>query len=109
MAAKPIKRSLLIHDVSYEERQNDNRWDEDYSPAVNVERVRVEPKIILITNSSGKSVQSNTTLFHDAVHSTACDFKVDSKVTFDGSTYTVGGVDYFYDNMRLHHKEVRLV
>lgn len=109
MAAKPIRRSLLIHTVHFAEKQDDLGWGSEYAEPIELVFVRIEPKESLVTTVTGETIKSTTTLFHDSVHSTPCEFKLDSKIAFNNTSYTVKGVDYFYDNQRLHHREVRLV
>ncbi|MED3353543.1 putative minor capsid protein, partial [Bacillus thuringiensis] len=71
--AKPIRLSLLIHTIEYLEYKGEgDTWggNENYKPAVTIERVRIEPKKTFVLNGNGDSTVMETLLFHDAVHST---------------------------------------
>ncbi|MGG3523086.1 putative minor capsid protein [Bacillus pseudomycoides] len=107
--AKPIRLSLLIHTVDYlKYTGEDDTWggNENYAPAVKIERVRVEPKKTVVSNGNGESLVMQTLLFHDAVHSTPVVFKEKSKVIFNGKEMIVSKVAEFYDRSSLHHVEV---
>ncbi len=110
--AKPIRLSLLIHTVDYlEYTGEDDAWagNDNYAPAVKIERVRVEHKNTVVSNGNGESLVTNTLLFHDSVHSTPVVFKEKSKVIFNGKEMIVSKVADFYDRSTLHHVEVFLV
>ncbi|MBD5797197.1 minor capsid protein [Bacillus pseudomycoides] len=110
--AKPIRLSLLIHTVEYlEYKGEDDTWggNDNYAPAITIERVRIEPKKSVVVNGNGDSIVMQTLLFHDAVHSTPVTFKEKSKVIFNGKEMTVSKVSDFYDRSSLHHVEVLLI
>jgi hypothetical protein len=102
----PIPKGLLIHEVTYRAKQA-SEWGDSADP-VTIEHVRVESKNTLARNSTGSTVTSDTLLFWDSVHSTPCAFVEDSEVTFNGRQMIVVSVQEFYDQSKLHHKEVRL-
>ena len=103
----PIPKGLLIHSVTYEEMTK-SEWGDSFAAPVTIEHVRVEPKNTLSRNGTGSTVTSDTLLFWDSVHSTPCAFVEDSKVTFSGREMIVVSVLDYYDESKLHHKEVRL-
>ena len=103
----PIPKGLLIHSVTYEEMTK-SEWGDSFAAPVTIENVRVEPKNTLSRNGTGSTVTSDTLLFWDSVHSTPCAFVEDSKVTFSGREMIVVSVSDYYDESKLHHKEVRL-
>lgn len=103
----PIPKGLLIHTVTYEEMTK-SEWGNSFAAPVTIENVRIEPKNTLSRNGTGSTVTSDTLLFWDSVHSTPCAFVEDSKVTFSGREMIVVSVSDYYDESKLHHKEVRL-
>lgn len=107
---KAIRKSVLIHSVLYAKKTVDDLWDEGtFQEPVKVNYVRLEPKEKLVRSNVGESIQSDTTLFWDSVHSTPVDWIKGSQVTFNDRLMTVEGIDEYYDSHRLHHLEVRLV
>ena len=107
--AKPIKRRLLIHEVVYEKKQEDDGWSGEYATPVTIEKVRLEPKTKLVRSDTGDSVESTTTLFWDVVFSSPVNWVLNSKVTFNGKNMEIKQVDEFYDGEKLHHLELRLI
>lgn len=103
----PIPKGLLIHEVTYRAKQT-SEWGDSFADPIAIEHVRVEPKNTLARNSTGSTVTSDTLLFWDSVHSTPCAFVEDSKLTFSGREMIVVSVSDYYDESKLHHKEVRL-
>lgn len=104
----PIPKALLIHEVTLETFA-ESEWGGTFAAPVTVSFVRLEPKTALVRGSTGDNVTSNTLLFWDSTHSTPCDFTEDSKVTFNGKKMIVAAVDDFFDESKLHHREVRLL
>lgn len=115
MAIRPIPDFLLIHQVEYHEYLGNDGYDDTYAPPVVVEKVRVQPvkSGAQPTGESNRERPSGTLmLFYDCEKSSPhVDFKVDSKVVFEGKNYTVTSVTpvYAFDPDRPHHIEVRLV
>ena len=103
----PIPKGLLIHAVTYEEMTK-SEWGDSFAAPVTIENVRIEPKNTLSRNGTGSTITSDTLLFWDSVHSTPCAFVEDSKVTFSGREMIIVSVSDYYDESKLHHKEVRL-
>ena len=103
----PIPKGLLIHTVTYEEMTK-SEWGDSFAAPVTIENVRIEPKNTLSRNGTGSTITSDTLLFWDSVHSTPCAFVEDSKVTFSGREMIIVSVSDYYDESKLHHKEVRL-
>lgn len=108
--AKPIRRSLLIHEVTMLNSEKEDSWG-DVVPGEDkvIKYVRLDPKSKEMTSGTGEKIVSNTTLFWDATHSTPVEWKEQSKVKWGEKELTVEAVDYFYDRSKLHHVEVRLV
>lgn len=107
--AKPIKKNLLIHEISvtpYDVKNN----DDFYGERTVVKHVRVEPIQKTITDQQGNTVGVSHLLFVDALHSTpfvAADYVVNTNIEFDGESLTVVAVEKLYTKV-LHHLEVLL-
>lgn len=111
---KPIKRDLLIHSVMYHEKKipEDGIWggsSSGYKAPILVERVRIEPKTTLSRNANGETVESNTTMYVDAVSSTEANWVFDSKIVWEGKDFFIKSVFPFYARENVvHHWEVHL-
>lgn len=107
--AKPIKKSLLIHEISvtpYDVRNN----DDFYGEKTLVKYVRVEPTQKTITDKQGNNVGISHLLFVDAAHSKPFkvgDFVVNSNIEFEEESLTIIAVEKLYTK-GLHHLEVML-
>lgn len=107
--AKPIKKSLLIHEINvmpYDVKNNDDFYGEKKL----VEYVRVEPSQKAITDKQGNSIGISHMLFVDAMHSNPFnvgDYVVNSIIEFEGESLTVIAVEKLYTK-GLHHLEVML-
>ena len=108
--AKPIRKSLLIHEIEYHEYNTDDRFGGGYMTPVTVKHVRVEPKDSYVVDSNGGSINSSTLLIVDATHSTPINLQEQSKVIFDGEEYVVQKVNTFFARSKKpHHWEAVLV
>ena len=105
-----IRRDLLIHTVTHLVKDEPDIFgNEPIIEEFEIEFVRVEPKTKMVRNGSDMQVDSNTTLFWDNTFSTRFEFEEQQKLIFDGREMTVVAIDKYYDRMRLHHLEVRLI
>lgn len=112
---KPIRRDLLIYEVSFYEKNtetSDSGWGGEpgeYKEPVAIKNVRLEPKDKIVTTGDGEEIQSDTTMFVDAVFSDKANWMYDSKVVFNGREYYVKQALPFYARENeVHHWEVRL-
>ena len=105
---KPIRRDLLIHTATYHKQGEPDMWGNDTRTETKLKYIRLEPKTKL-TRGSSDQVDSDTTLYWDATFSSPCEFEIEGKVTWDGKEYSVVAIDEYYDRIRLHHLEVRLI
>lgn len=106
-----IQRRLLVHEITYEEYDENERYGATYKAPVQVKRVRVEPKRTVMIDANNTEIVSTTLLFVDSLH-TSPRFvpKEQSKITFEGVVYRVRKVDTYYaTSNRVHHWEVVLV
>lgn len=107
---KPIRKSLLIHEVEYHKWDDNDRFGGGYAAPVTVKNVRIEPKDRYVVDSNSGSVDSATLLIVDGRHSTPIDLQEQSKVIFEGEEYIVQSVNTFYARSKKpHHWEAVLV
>lgn len=108
---RPIPRRLLIHSVIYEEYSGNSGWGETYLPPVTLENVLVQPVSNINRSNIAEEKRYKAILFFDMTHSTPkVTFKEKSRVTFNGETMTVQGVNTLYAlSATPHHIEVELV
>lgn len=105
----PIKKSLLIHEIEYQDF-TEGRYGNDYGEKQTVKHVRLDPKSKRIKTPNGEEFIAQTTLYWDATHSDYCRFHKNGKVIFNGMEMHVGEVAIFYDDRpdKVHHLEVFL-
>ncbi|MCC5894837.1 MAG: hypothetical protein JJU16_05185 [Alkalibacterium sp.] len=103
----PIPKSLLIHEITYEDYESGRHGDIYHDP-IDVKHVRLESKSKRIKTANGQDIIAQTTLFWDAVNSDECRFHKNGRVTFNGSQMHVKEVHLFHDESKLHHLEVSL-
>lgn len=106
--ARPIRRDLLIHAATYHSKGLPDMWGDDNSIETDLRYIRLEPKTKL-TRGISNQVDSDTTLYWDATFSTPCEFEIEGKVNWNGREYSVVAIDEYYDRVKLHHLEVRLI
>jgi hypothetical protein len=107
---KPLPKSLLIHEISYEEKAGNDGWDNSYLAPVTIEFVRVEPNKKVKRSGGTISEDANLIVFIDRTHSKPYpDFKGESRITFKGNTYELSEVFPVYDTSEIpHHYELGL-
>jgi len=108
---RSIPVNLLIHSVVYYKRIGKTEYEEIlYDSGIELKKVRVEPKHRIIKNTDGDDLQSQSILFYDSVKSVPrdIDFNMNDKITFNNKDYIILAVNDFYDNKKLHHKEIAL-
>jgi hypothetical protein len=110
---RTIPLSLLIHEVTYEEYLENERYGETYAQPVTLKKVRMEPVLSQQQRTSATVREQSIDryiLFFDMTHSEPkVQFKEKSKVTFNDQTYIVSKVSEVYDfSTTPHHIEVML-
>ncbi|SEP56899.1 Minor capsid protein [Virgibacillus subterraneus] len=110
MGVKPIPRSLLIHEVEYEEYAGSDGWDGGYNPSLTIKNVRVEPVSRLNRSSNSEGVSVSHVVVVDKQHSSIYPpFKVQSRITFEGRSYEIIDAKPFYAFGDVpHHYELEL-
>lgn len=97
VAVANIQRRLLVHKITYEEYDENDRYGATYKAPVQVKRVRVEPKRTVMIDANNTEIISMTALFVDSRHTSPRFIpKEQSKVTYNGITYRVQKVNTFY-------------
>ena len=110
IVARAIRKSLLVHSVTYERFAGNGRTGPEFDAPVTVDFVRVEPKRSVIIDTNQKQLVSTSLLMIDRVHSSVADWVEESKVTFEGKTYRIKALKTFYaDRNIVHHWEAILV
>ncbi len=106
---KPIPLDVLIHSVTYEEYDTNNRYGETYKPPITLDKVLVQPASNIKRSNTAEEIIFKSLLFFDCVNSSPkVTFKEKSKVTFEGETMYIYKVNPCYA-FGLHHYEVELV
>jgi hypothetical protein len=108
---RPIPKTLLTHEATYEEFLGNGRYGETFLPAVTLKNVRInyERSLKRTQDSEGKNIKA--TMFFDLVNSRATgdfEFKEKSKLTFQGLVMQVQKINPIYAD-KLHHYEVELI
>jgi hypothetical protein len=101
--AKPIKKSLLIHNIVVVSNDDDGKGPNTVSIPINY--VRFENTTKQVKNNAGEIVASAGMFFWDNTHSTQYDFKLNDVITFDGVEYTIIQIDDLIA-YGLTHKEI---
>ncbi|VXB51740.1 Minor capsid protein [Exiguobacterium sp. 8H] len=106
-----IQRRLLIHEITYEEYDENDRYGATYKAPVQVKWVRIEPKRTVMIDANNTEIVSTTLLFVDSLNTSPRFIpKEQSKITFEGIVYRIQKVNTYYANsIRVHHWEAVLV
>ena len=110
MRAKPIRRSLLLHNVQYISPAKTSTWEpkEPGKEGTWIQHVRLEP-VESFSYGAQEKAQASARLFWDAVHSTPCVWEVGGRVVWNETVFSITGVQTYYDRAKLHHVEVMLL
>lgn len=110
MRVRPIRRSLLIHEVQYIPPKDGSTWEskDTEEGGKRIQRVRLEPSENF-THGAQEKEQASIRLFWDAVHSTPCEWKVGGRVVWNGVSHAITSVQTYYDHAKEHHVEVMLL
>lgn len=107
----PIPFSLLVHTVTYEQFVDDGRFGKSHDEPITLSFVRVEETTSKEQSQYVDNVAHTHVLFYDVVNSKSerpFEFKVNSKITFNGKELTVKRVIPI-EGFKLHHYEIELV
>lgn len=109
--SRPIRKSLLIHEVNYSKSGINDKlgWQQEKDQPVLLQNVRIEPKERILQASNGETVNSTTILFWDAQHSTNCVFELNALIEWRGKELLIKKIDEHWDDSKLHHIELSLL
>ena len=108
---QPIKKRMLPNNATYEEYDDELGEGSSYKTAVTLDHVKIDEQLQFSYSSNGKEIVGNGMLFYDLTNSSGFTNKPvnESKITFNGKTYTVKDTDILRANDNTpHHYEVLL-
>lgn len=108
---KPIPKRMLVNSATYEEYIADTGEGSSYKTPVTLDHIKVDEQTQFSYTSNGKEIVGNAIMFYDLTNSSGLtDSPVnESKITFNGKTYTVKDTDILRANDSTpHHYEVLL-
>src|SRR5690625_3685037 len=107
---KAIPKMLLIHKIEYEHHAGDDGWDDTWDEPYTINRVRVEPASRLQRGGNSEGEQVSHVVIVDRKYSSHFpDFKIKSRITFNGVRREVVDVKPFYGfGPEIHHYEIEL-
>lgn len=107
---RPMPLAVLIHTVTYEEYQKEDRYGNNFKKPVTLENVLVQPVSSISRTATGDQISYNSLMFFDCVNSlpSTIEFVKDSKITFNGKSMIIDKVNPIY-TFDLHHYELELI
>ena len=102
---------MLVNSATYEEYVANTGEGSSYATAVILNNVKIDEQLQFSYSSNGKEVIGNAMLFYDLTNSSGLTNSPvnESKITFNGKTYTVKDTDILRANDNTpHHYEVLL-
>ena len=108
---KPIPKRMLPNSATYEEYLVDTGEGSSYKTATTLNDIKIDEQLQFSYSSNGKEIVGNGMLFYDLTNSSGFTNKPvnESKITFNGKTYTVKDTDILRANDSTpHHYEVLL-
>jgi len=102
---------MLVNSATYEEYIADTGEGSSYKTPVTLDHIKVDEQTQFSYTSNGKEIVGNAIMFYDLTNSSGLtDSPVnESKITFNGKTYTVKDTDILRANDSTpHHYEVLL-
>ena len=108
---KPIPKRMLVNSATYEEYVADAGEGSSYKTSVTLNDIKIDEQTQFSYTSNGKEVVGNGILFYDLTNSSGFNSKPvnESRITFNGKTYTIKDTDILRANDNTpHHYEVLL-
>ena len=108
---KPIPKRMLVNSATYEEYVADMGEGSSYKTSVTINDIKIDEQTQFSYSSNGKEIVGNAMLFYDLTNSSGLTAKPvnESKITFNGKTYTIKDTDILRANDNTpHHYEVLL-
>lgn len=107
---EPIPLSLLIHSCTVVTEKKDSWGDKTQETTTTLQKIRIdETKVEYISDKQNKKEKCDAVLYFDCRNSlpSGFTFKIDSRVIFDGTDYSIKSIKRYNTN-KPHHYEVRL-
>lgn len=108
---QPIPKRMLVNSATYEEYIADTGEGSSYKTAVTLDKIKIDEQLQFSYSSNGKEIVGNGILFYDLTNSSGFTNKPvnESRITFNGKTYTIKDTDILRANDSTpHHYEVLL-
>ena len=113
MNVRPLPKSWLIHEITYEEYLGVNDWNNPhYAEPITITNVRFDDSSVFSRDSTDTKILANAVVFVDAVNSNpSVDFKEQSKIKFNDREYVIQKVVscYFPNKNKIHHWELEVI
>ena len=108
---KPIPKRMLPNSATYEEYVADTGEGSSYKTPITLDHIKVDEQTQFSYSSNGKEIVGNAIMFYDLTNSSGFTNKPvnESKITFNGKTYTIKDTDILRANDSTpHHYEILL-
>ena len=108
---KPIPKRMLVNSATYEEYIADTGEGSSYATSVTLNNIKIDEQTQFSYSSNGKEIVGNGMLFYDLTNSSGFTNKPvnESKIIFNGKTYTIKNTDILRGNDSVpHHYEILL-
>ena len=102
---------MLVNSATYEEYVADAGEGSSYKPVITLNNIKIDEQKQFSYTSNGKEIVGNAMLFYDLTNSSGLTNSPvnESKITFNGKTYTIKDTDILRaNNSTPHHYEVLL-
>ena len=102
---------MLVNSATYEEYIADTGEGSSYKPVITLNNIKIDEQKQFSYTSNGKEIVGNAMLFYDLTNSSGLTNSPvnESKITFNGKTYTIKDTDILRaNNSTPHHYEVLL-
>lgn len=115
MRVKPLPKSWLIHEITYEEKLpgKDSYGNPLYADPVIIEYVRFDDSTVFSRDTTDTKIVANAVIFVDVTNSTNLpkEFLEQSKITFNDNEYTLKKVVdcYYPQKNEIHHWELEVI
>ena len=108
---KPIPKRMLVNNATYEEYIADTGEGSSYATSIILDNIKIDEQTQFSYSNNGKEIVGNGMLFYDLTNSSGFTNKPvnESKITFNGKTYTIKNTDILRGNDSVpHHYEILL-
>lgn len=114
MNVRPLPKSWLIHEITYEGYTGEkDDWQNDvYEKPIIINHVRFDDSTVFSRDNTQTKVLANAVIFVDAKNSNPVpEFKEQSKIKFDDREYVIQKVVpcYFPNKNKIRHWELEVI